>query len=115
MQVGDLLALSALPPGKRHEPNLVEFLAQWSNGRKIHDTRLGVECEADDDHYDEDTESEDLDRDPADACATEPMAVSVRDSDAVQVLRADGDALAGSRVANGITLEASPMDGNTRE
>jgi hypothetical protein len=109
LQVGDLLASSALPPGERHEPELVEFLANWSTGRTMRDTRFRFgRGEADDDG---DSETEELDRDPADVCATEPMAVPVRDSDAVPVLRADDDALAGSGAANGITLEASAMDG----
>lgn len=109
LQVGDHLALSALPPGERHEPELADFLADWMTGRTVRDTHWckspGEEEEGGD------SEPEELDRDPADVCATDSMAVSVWDSDAVPVLRADADALAGSGVANGLTLDVSAMDG----
>lgn len=119
LQVGDHLALSALPPGTRHDPELADFLAEWMTGRTVRDTQWR-KVPGEEDEEGGDPQPEELDRDPADVCATEPMAVPVWDSDAVRVLRADADALAESVSANRLALEASAMDrvdtgGNARE
>jgi hypothetical protein len=110
LQVGDLLALSALPPGRRHEPDLVEFLAQWSNGRKIRDTRLGVPREAeDDDHDDEDTESEDLDRDPEELHATDGSADQAGDSGMRHDKRNDVETLVGVAASEGADVSGNTL------
>ncbi len=108
---GDHLASTALPRDATR-PELADFLAEWMTGDGARHALAQVAGGRG--RGGGDPEPEELDGDPAGVCATDSMAVSVRDSDAVPVLRADADALAGSGVATGLTLDVSAIMGWTR-